>query len=352
MEAPIEGWRLTGDGSIERPDGSMAWFSIPRFAKDICEAGHCFVCGKSPSDVAFNDEHVIPRWLLRRHELFDLQITLPNSKYLRYRSYTVPCCVACNSLLGRDVEEPIRNLVESGYEAVRRHLIDEGPRLLFCWMALLFLKTHLKDRQLHWHLDRRKGEIRIGDAYEWESLHHIHCLARSLIQPSILTSDAIGSVLCIRPAPEEDAQFDYGDVLEPKTVLLRTGDVALLCVLNDACGAWTFFQPVFARLAQLPHSLQLREMAAHLAFLNVCLKDRPSFHTSFLPTGEQIISATVPSVAELRPGGDGEFGALLWHFCAGPLVGSPEWDKIQEPLREGRYSFLVDRDGRPIAAPE
>jgi hypothetical protein len=150
--------------------------------------------------------------------------------------------------------------------------------------------------------------------------------------------------------PEGAPEFDYGDILEPKTAMLRTGNVALLCVLNDACGAWTFFQPLFSKIEQLPNSLQLREMAAHLAFINVRLKERPSFHTSFLLTGEQVISAAVPRVAELRPAEEGEYGQLLWHFCAGPLISAPDWAQIQEPLRNGEYTFLVDRNGKPITA--
>ncbi len=344
------GLRLTDDGSVERADGTVAYFSAERFIAEICKSGHCFACGRAPGVTPFNDEHVIPRWLLRRHGLFEQHILLPNLAPISYRNYTVPCCTSCNSLLGATVEEPVSALLQSGYDAVRAHLLTNGPWLLFAWLAFIFLKTHLKDGQLRWHLDRRLGETKIADFHEWDGLHHLHCLARTLLQPTAMTAGVLGSFLCTQPRTDEGADFDYGDLLGPKTALLRTGDVALLCVFDDSGASRLFADPLFSRIDQPPSMLQLREMAAHFAFLNVCLRDRPSFHTSFLNSGEHLIHATLPDAPVLEPAPDSEFGKFLWRFCADPLRGTTEWKEIEEPVRQGRYTFLVDSRGAPLRA--
>src|SRR5689334_20796603 len=80
---------------------------------------------------------------------------------------------------GKEIEAPISELIGRGHHAVCEHLEHEGPWLFFVWFNLIFVKTHLMDRTLRLHQDRRKPDDRISDHYTWEQLHHIHCVARS-----------------------------------------------------------------------------------------------------------------------------------------------------------------------------
>jgi hypothetical protein len=59
--------------------------------------------------------------------------------------------------MSRELETPVRALIDQGHNALSDHLRWEGPQLLFVWLALIFLKTHLRDKTLYHHLDRRKG---------------------------------------------------------------------------------------------------------------------------------------------------------------------------------------------------
>jgi hypothetical protein len=83
---------------------------------------------------AFNNEHVIPDWVLTLFDLHGRRITLPDERGVRYGQYTVPCCEACNAQMSRIFEKPISNLVKAGYAAVVEHLYQDGPWLLFSTM--------------------------------------------------------------------------------------------------------------------------------------------------------------------------------------------------------------------------
>ena len=107
-------WTRTEDGSVVDDTGKVIYFSLERFVRDIGLGDCCFICGASPSDVPFNNEHVIPEWILRRFGLFDRSLTLPNGTSMRYDRYTVPCCVACNGLMGRVIEQPTSALTGGG----------------------------------------------------------------------------------------------------------------------------------------------------------------------------------------------------------------------------------------------
>jgi hypothetical protein len=86
----------TTDGSIENSDGKVIFFSFDRFMSDIVLGNRCFVCGISPKVAAFNDEHVLPDWLLRKYRLHQKTITLPNRSTFRYGGFTVSDAPAAN----------------------------------------------------------------------------------------------------------------------------------------------------------------------------------------------------------------------------------------------------------------
>src|SRR5258708_3051363 len=115
-------WHKTTDGSIEDDTGKVLFFSTERFVKDICLGRCCFICGAQPGSKLFNDEHIIPEWVLRKFSLFDRTITLPNDTTIKYSRFKVPCCQDCNSLMGWQIEERISKVVNAGPEAVQNHI--------------------------------------------------------------------------------------------------------------------------------------------------------------------------------------------------------------------------------------
>lgn len=92
---------------------------------------------------------MIPDWLLRKHDLFNLNVQFANGATVRYPRYKVPCCERCNRNLGRLIEEPVSRLLDGGFDALRAELSGEaGGRtwgLLYLWLSLIYFKTHYKD---------------------------------------------------------------------------------------------------------------------------------------------------------------------------------------------------------------
>jgi hypothetical protein len=270
----------TRDDSFLNEHGQILYFSCERFVRDIAEGDCCFICGARPSDKPFNDEHVLPNWLLRRYGLHQRAITLPNNTTFRYHQYTVACCADCNALMGREIEEPIRSLIEQGHQAVIESLKGGGQLRFFVWLALLFLKTHLKDKMLRWHRDLREPDERIGELHTWEDLHHLHTTARCFYTKCTVAKEAFGSLLVMSvKRPSEDEPFDFADLSEAQTLLLRLDDIAFLAVFNDSGGSMQGLIPKLERITGSVNGLQLRELMAELAFVNLHLEHRPVFHT-------------------------------------------------------------------------
>jgi hypothetical protein len=342
--------RKTSDGSILDDSGRILYFSLDRFVADICEGDCCFVCGRTRESTVFNDEHVLPRWILKQYSLFDRNITLPNLTGFRYGQYKVPCCAECNSLMGEMIEKPVREIVTRGVEAVAEHIESRGAQLFFVWLSIIFFKTHFRDRyfRAQRHING-SGEV-IADLYDWSELHHAHCVARSFYTGAVLTREAFGSFYCLAAKTQSYYEhFDYMDLWDAKSVLMRLGDVCLISVLNDSTAALSKFMPLFERITGALSPLQLREVLAHLAYINSTLKERPLFATEVKPDGESRIVAFLPPAVELEPL-QADFGEIFYAatFNIVEKLSQPNAPAMLEAIRKGQWRFLFDDEGNFI----
>jgi hypothetical protein len=162
-----------------------------------------------------------------------------------------------------------------------------------------------------------------------------------------------GSLLVL-PAREEDffERFDYGDLYEPQTLLLRIDSIAFICVLNDAGAARVLFQNHLNRITGALSPLQLREVAAHFAYLSVQLKNRPEFWTQVSARDATVgIMGSHDATAELRTYDAKLFGKFMHRNCA-PIIEAmqlPDANGILNDMLAGRWSFLFDDKGVFIA---
>ena len=283
------------DQTIVGRDGRILLMSCQRFVDEIVMGDACFVCGASPRDKPFNDEHIIPRWILRRFGLFDKEITLPSGERRHYRGYRVPCCIDCNSLLGDTVETPVSQLLDGDFADVARRLDEPALRLLFTWVSLLFFKVHLKDRSVRLHKDPRLGLEVIGDAYDWGDMHHLHAVARAPYTKASLLSEAIGSLQAFEMTGElTNDGWDYLDFTFDQTVIVRVGRIGIVATLNDSTAAESAWSDRLDVIDGPISELQLREIGAMFALANRDLIERPVFSTL-------VYDKTIVMIAGQRP---------------------------------------------------
>jgi hypothetical protein len=167
--------------------------------------------------------------------------------------------------MGTLLERPIANVTAEGYDSVIKALLEPNPFLLYAWLNLIFLKVHLNDRSLRVNADERAGTGTIAELYYWTGLHHIHCVARSPYTGVQLSSKALGSMFVI-PARTGTTfgDFDYSDYYPGMAMLLRLGETAFICVLNDAGGAASILAEDIKKINGPLSAQQCRELLAHI----------------------------------------------------------------------------------------
>ena len=172
-------YSIQSDGTVVDRRGRLIFLPIGRFCDLMSSDDRCFICAAAKDAKPFNDEHVMPSWILRNLELHDKSIQLSNRTLFGYSKYVVPCCEDCNSQMGSRIERRVQKLFEGGLQSLSDYLKSEGPLVLMAWLALIFIKAYHKDIYLRLNRDRRQPSHMIADLYEWENLHHIYCIART-----------------------------------------------------------------------------------------------------------------------------------------------------------------------------
>jgi hypothetical protein len=333
------------DGSLQLPDGKILAFSAQRFSEQVAKGSCCFVCGRLKESTAFNDEHVIPDWVLRKFGLHAQVIGLPNGTSLPYARYTLPCCSSCNAWLGANIEKPVSQLLSGTYTEVVSRMAPATWRVLFVWCALLFCKTHIKDSMLRLNRDRRSGDAMIADRYDWIALHHIHSVARSTRMGVELALEVMGSVhilpaCCHEPA----AEFDYADNTIARSMLVRLGQLAIVAVLDDACAAFNALGGLMSRITRPLTELQLREVLACCADVNLRMKHRPKYFTE-VGQGNAVIRGVVPDRLELADFDAELFGEIFAHCSAGVRDAPGAPSDLEQMIRSGKATSLFNDDG-------
>jgi len=337
------------DGSVEDQDGKVLLFSLSRFQSEIAEGDGCFVCGAKQGTKEFSDEHVISDWVLRDRGLHSGNLVLPNKKSFMYGRYVVPCCKDCNGRMAEIFEDKISNAFSQGYEGVVGLTRAGDGELLWLWMSLIFLKLLLKHKEFRWHSDRRFEDIKMSEVYDWEPLHHIHCVARSFYTGATIHRKIFGSLFVWPASPIEGGEeFDFANFLPGASLLLRIGGVVAFAVMNDSGLALGSLNEMIKKITGPLSFVQGREILALLCHRNLSLEPRPAYSSEFDPTtGEYQITADIPDNIHLIDDPRPELARRDHSFFVKDILEGVGADpKSLGHVKAGEYSFLFGDDGK------
>lgn len=333
--------------------GKILYFSWSDFVERICEGLGCFICGRGRNEATFNDEHIVPNWVLHAFGLHGSKVTLPNGNPTLYGNYKIPCCEACNNEMSRVFEQDMSRLIKEGANAIQDHVAAGGMLLPFTWMALIFLKLHLNDRRLRKHLDQRKGDAPISENYVWEDMHHLHAVARAFHVGAEVRPDAIGSMF-IFPIDGDEGDFDLLSFTDAQTLYLQLGTIGFIAVFDDSGAALNRVEWILRKISGPLSPVQARELSAHFALANTELLNRPQFWTHVSGDRKKVVIGgahdAVPMFSKFERG---QFGLTMASvFPTPPAVFGKTAEEVAYGIATGEISFLFDSNGEFIRSQE
>jgi hypothetical protein len=173
----------------------------------------CFVCGRQ----ADTKEHLFPKWLQHKYNLWDQQIIIPNKSSIAYRQLTVPCCRKCNNEVFSGLENKISTNTETEADIWR-------------WANKVHFALTLEDKILEW--DRRNPGYKIGDIVSQTdplelSRHFLHCVSGDFKTDP----DPFGSVFRFIFTSEQNYNFIH--IIKSSSICISLGNRGYIVFVRD-----------------------------------------------------------------------------------------------------------------------
>lgn len=201
---------------------------IDSIHKATLSKDRCFLCGVKLDSTNRTVEHIVPKWIQKKFNLWDERITLLNGSTISYRNLTIPCCQNCNNNhLNRKIEIKIRRAVEEGIDSLKA--LDKN--LVFMWLnkisyALLYKELYLNRNQVS------RSSRKIYTKKEMLKRNIQFIMTQAIRYPTEFTGRPY-SLFIFELHPDFSEGFDYRDDINCSCVLLKLNNIGIIANISD-----------------------------------------------------------------------------------------------------------------------
>jgi hypothetical protein len=315
----------------------------PQFGRE-----NCFLCGVLLNGDQNSDEHVIPKWVQERYELWDQKLTLLNGTKIPYRQVTIPCCVDCNTKYLSKIETEVQRACDQGAAAVRAL----PPLTLFLWASKIFFGLLYRERLLPWNRrNQEEGQIVSPQLLDEFRLHHQFLQSARVPMEFVPHIPASLFVFETLEPTNPGLRFDYLDWLYGMGLAIRVGKVGIVACLQDGGATKHAFGKHHQELEKFSlHPIQFAEITARIFYDLSRLNCVPKF---MLVDGEDRVQVALNPVGGLsgKPlfveGSEAEYAKYLAQYARVPLhVVLPEPGRLRSwLLQDGHFIQMLPDDG-------
>lgn len=249
-------------------------FYLPERDQPFTET-KCFLCGKNLNADNSSVEHVFPKWIQAKFNLWDKRLTLQNGTAIPYRKLTIPCCKSCNSEHLSNLEEEVASKFKEGYEGFKE--LDEHK--LFLWLSKIFYGILFKELLLPANVRDYNGK-RMHTQEQMEQYNIVHMLLQGTRVPMTFSELNPWSIFVFnsQTSGDNDLNFDFRDNLFGLTLGIRIGEISIIAVLQDNGAQAEIFKTDIETLKQLKlHPRQFEEIFSKVTYKQLTLKYVPKF---------------------------------------------------------------------------
>lgn len=226
---------------------------------------HCFLCGDELKKNT--DEHIFPKWLQHKFNLWDQTIILLNGTEIPYRMLKIPCCNTCNNEHLSQLENEVLEAVEGGYDSFLT--LDEDK--VFYWASKILYGLFLKELSLNYdRKDPAAGTIMSPGAME--KFHTLHLLLQGIRFPTQYTPVKPYSLFTFKMYEYEDdcwyeSNFNYFDSYLQTVFGMKMSDIGFILCIEDSGVQKEFGKDYFDKYKDKTlHPIQLKEIFAKINY--------------------------------------------------------------------------------------
>lgn len=298
------------------------------FREETFSSDSCFLCGNNCNSKTA--EHIFPKWLQKRFNLWDEKLNISNGTDIPYRLLTVPCCSECNNEHLSRLEEKFKRLLDRSFE----NLNLEDEKTIFQWTGKILYATRYKELSLLINRSNPNlGKILIPK--ELESYSALHLFLQSIRFKTIFKHKRPWSIFIFKCL--EDNYF-YHNMLTSMCLSMKFGKISLTIVYEDN-NLISEFMGVFKNLRNYEINFaQYLEINAHIFYSAILKENVPKYVSNFNQKTETLTVNTIGALRS-RKWNDKEYSInldYLFNHC-GIDIGGPSYKE------DGNITtFLID----------
>ena len=294
----------------------------------------CFLCGFECDDST--DEHIFPKWLQHKYDLWDQKLEITNGTTIQYRRLTVPCCSKCNNEDLSRMEGEFQKLIDNSFENLRM----EDEVTIFQWTAKILYATRYKELSLR--VDRRSPDLgNILSPQDLEGYTSLHLFLQSIRYKTTFNEPKPWSLFILDC---EDEDFFYHNNIAGLSFSMKFGKIAITIVYEDN-NIISKFMGEFKNIRGFNLNFaQFLEVNCNIFYSALLKENVPRYLSSFNKLNEELIVNTSGTLRSRK--WDKKEYAHYFDFLLQSCGINIGQSVLQE--NESATSFLIDDKGRHL----
>lgn len=186
----------------------------------------CVMCRTELNKYNISKEHIYPKWLLGKYNMYDQELILPNKSKMPYRFWTVNCCTKCNGTEMSAMEKLIKEAINSGYT----EFVKLEEEVIVWWIMKIYYSKLYKETQMKMDRSNPDSGSLIKDS-EFEKYDNIFIYMSELFKKLKFKNPKPYELFIFKT--KDETEFDYMDDISTNTIYIRLNDIMIVCVLNS-----------------------------------------------------------------------------------------------------------------------
>lgn len=262
----------------------------------------CFLCGVDLIADSSSYEHIFPKWLQHKFNLWNESLIIINNTHIEYRRLKIPCCKKCNNHYLSNLEQDFKTLLERDFEDLSEH--DE--KTIFQWTAKLLYGSMYKELSLS--LDRKNPELgNIISPAVAEGYSTLHLFLQSIRIPTVFEKPYPWSIFVFK---YEDENFHYTNDYTNLCLSIKFGKIGIVVVFEDNKAVEIYLQ-LMKGLKKYPlNHLQYLEVTSRIFYAKSLAINSSNYVSVYHKMKKELTIRSLNSLRS-REWSDEEYAAIL-----------------------------------------
>jgi hypothetical protein len=314
----------------------------------IYSRNRCFFCAKLLRSKN-SREHVFPKWLQEKFNLWDKTIHLLNGTTIQYSKLTVPCCKPCNTVHLSKLEKRVKKfLFKDPISVARRNSSD-----IWIWVMKILLGIVYAERILPLRRSKPSGR-RILPQEMRDSLRMTHFFVQQLNLNIKFEAEGKlrvpGSIFIfnLKKYRDPSGHFHFRDDMGTLSVFMRLGNRGIIAVSDGGALELELGERVKRDAAVKMHPVQFDEIGARIFYKSSLFNRTPFYITMHTGNGYHVMQTPLGGLS-LKPIFDTWDHPTYAHYLAAFMGTDVDW--VMPPGGSLVSTWLYDKDNKRVRIP-